>query len=97
MPVAAWVRWAVVGLGLSLACGLVAPRVAAAAEAPTIYHKYRSFRIPFVIDEAERAKLREVQLWLSEDSGFTWHPVGRTTPDRPAFTYRAQRDGEFWC
>jgi hypothetical protein len=96
MPVAAWVRWAVFGLGLSLACGLAAPRVTAAAEAPTIYHRFRSFRIPFVIEEAERAKLREVQLWLSEDSGFTWHPVGRTTADRPAFTYRAQRDGEFW-
>jgi hypothetical protein len=96
MPGAARVRWAVVGLGLSLAWGLAAPRFATAGEAPTIYNKNRSFRIPFHVEEADRPRLREVQLWLSEDSGFTWHPVGRTTPDRPAFTFRAQRDGEFW-
>jgi hypothetical protein len=95
MPGAARVRWTVVGLGVLLAWGLVAPHGASAAEAPTIYNKNRSFRIPFHVEEADRPRLREVQLWVSEDSGFTWNNVGRTTPDR-SFTFRAQRDGEYW-
>ncbi len=62
----------------------------------TIYHKSRSFRIPFNIDPAERARIREVQLWVSDDSGFTWKPKSVTTPDRPSFTFRAARDAEYW-
>lgn len=63
---------------------------------PTLYHKNRSFRIPFNVEPADRPRLKEVQLWVSEDSGFTWKTVSRTTPDRPAFTFRAARDAEFW-
>lgn len=63
---------------------------------PAIYHKSRSFRIPFNVEPADRPRLKEVQLWVSEDSGFTWKTVSRTTPDRPSFTFRAARDAEFW-
>jgi hypothetical protein len=97
-----------VGLGLALALGGLAPAwltmpVARAAppagrspKAPTIYHKSRSFRIPFNVDPADRPRLSEVELWVSDDSGFSWKPVSRTTPDRPAFTFRAPRDAEYW-
>ncbi len=67
-----------------------APRV------PTIYHKNRSFRIPFNVEKADRSRLKEVQLWVSEDTGYSWKPVSVTTPDRPAFSFRAARDAEFW-
>jgi len=94
------VRLAIVGLGMALACGLAAPDAAAfpgaASQAPTIYHKNRTFRIPFHVDESDRPRLREVQLWVSEDSGFSWKPAGRTTPDRPSFIFRAERDAEYW-
>jgi hypothetical protein len=60
------------------------------------YTNKRSFRIPFDIDKDGRAKIKEVQLWSTEDSGNHWKPVSRTTPDRPSFTFRAARDGEFW-
>ena len=63
---------------------------------PTIFHKSRSFRIPFNVDASERPRLNEVQLWVSDDSGFSWKTVSRTTPDRPAFTFRASKDAEFW-
>jgi hypothetical protein len=76
------------------------PRSVAAAErstkAPTIYHKNRSFRIPFNVDPADRPRLSEVQLWVSDDSGFTWKPNSRTNVDRPSFTFRASRDAEYW-
>jgi hypothetical protein len=96
------VRLATFGLGLGLALGFVAPAAPAAppsaprATRPTIYHKSRSFRIPFNVDPADRPRLREVQLWVSDDSGFTWKTVSRTTPDRPSFTFRAARDAEYW-
>ena len=63
---------------------------------PTLYHKSRSFRIPFNVERADRPRLKEVQLWVSEDSGYSWKPVSVTTPDRPAFNFRASRDAEYW-
>ncbi|MCA1657460.1 MAG: hypothetical protein LC713_07115, partial [Actinobacteria bacterium] len=99
-------------IGRGLALGLVlaalapgsAPTPARAAPAPaarsprvpTIYHKSRSFRIPFNVEKVDRPRLKEVQLWVSEDTGYSWKPVSVTTPDRPAFTFRAARDGEYW-
>jgi hypothetical protein len=63
---------------------------------PTLFSKNRSFRIPFNIDPSDRTKLREVQLWVSEDLGYHWDPKSRTSIDRPFFPFRAARDGEFW-
>ena len=51
-----------------------------AGKVPLIYQKKRSFRIPFHIDEQGQARMKEVQLWVSEDSGFHWEPRSRTTP-----------------
>ncbi len=63
---------------------------------PTLYHKSRSFRIPFNVEPADRPRLKEVQLWVSEDSGFGWKLASRTTPDRPSLTFRSTRDAEYW-
>ncbi|MGZ5949908.1 MAG: hypothetical protein ACXWO1_07200 [Isosphaeraceae bacterium] len=63
---------------------------------PLIYQKKRSFRIPFHIDAEGRARLKEIQLWVSEDSGFHWEPKSKTTPDLGKFTFRTSHDGEFW-
>lgn len=92
------------GLALALALAVVAPGPTATSAAPasrspkatTVYHKSRNFRIPFNIDPADRPRLKEVQLWVSEDSGSHWEPRSRTTPDRPSFTFRSARDGEYW-
>ena len=66
------------------------------SRAPTIVHKSRNFRIPFNIEPEDRPLLREVQLWSSEDQGYHWKRSSVTTPERPAFTFRASRDGEYW-
>lgn len=71
----------------------------AGAEAPRIkpiYHKDRSFGIPFEIDEPRRRQLKEVQLWVSDDSGFNWSAASKTSPEQGKFTFRARRDGEYW-
>ncbi len=97
-------RVLVLSLGLALGFGTAAPFAAAAPDSSEgrtpqpkrLYHKSRSFRIPLTIDPAERARLQEVQLFVSDDSGYTWHPRSRTTPDRPYFTFKGTRDGEYW-
>jgi hypothetical protein len=61
-----------------------------------IYQNKRSFRIPFQVDDQGRARLKEIQLWVSEDSGFHWEPRSRTTPDLGKFTFRTAHDGEYW-
>jgi hypothetical protein len=94
--------WAAIGLGLALACASRAPAQApsgaqqSGARAALLYHKSRSFRIPFHVEDADRPRLKEVQLWVSEDAGYTWRPASRTTPDRPAFTFRTDHDAEYW-
>ena len=88
-----------VAAGLMLVTGAVGAEPAArsaSAKIPVIYQKKRSFRIPFHIDEQGRARLKEVQLWVSEDSGFHWEPRSRTTPDLGKFTFRTAHDGEYW-
>ncbi len=68
---------------------------ATADRKPLIYHRSRNFRIPFHVDATGPA-LKEVQLFVSEDSGYKWTPASRTTPDRPVFSFRSSHDGEYW-
>ena len=89
-------RLANLGLGLTLALGLPAPAPAAVPPAPTVPSKQRAFRIPFNIDPVDRPRYKKVQLWVSSDGGGRWAQVDTTTPDRPSFTFKAPRDGEFW-
>ena len=64
-----------------------APARSAAARVAPIYHKDRSFGIPFNINEQGRRHLKEVQLYVSDDSGFHWNAASRTTPDQGKFTF----------
>ncbi|MDR3637061.1 MAG: hypothetical protein P4L84_24875, partial [Isosphaeraceae bacterium] len=88
------------GLAAWLALGLVAPAASAPGTQGTrsaiIYHKSRGFRIPVNILPADRNRIQQLQLAVSEDRGETWKHYGDTKPDRPSFTFRSTRDGEFW-
>src|SRR5437762_8290748 len=96
------VRLAIVGLGSALGLGVETrapadtPAPPRSSKAPLVYQKARSFRVPFHFDPAERARRRELQLWVSGDTGRTWSQQAATTPDHPAFTFRCERDGEYW-
>jgi hypothetical protein len=102
--IAARTRRRGVGPGFVLAFGLLVAanaRHATAGDPPqnaaVIYHNSRSFRIPFNINPAEKRRIKEVLLIVSENRGLTWKPVeGRTTPDRGVLGYRAPSDGEYW-
>jgi hypothetical protein len=78
-------------------------RAEAADESPqadrkvrTIYHKGRNFRIPFNFKPADRARIKELHLLVSEDQGYHWRAISTTYPDNPTFTFRSSHDGEYW-
>jgi hypothetical protein len=61
-----------------------------------IHTNLRSGSIPSKISPDRRADIREMQLYMSADQGKSWAPIDRITPDKGAFTYALQADGEFW-
>jgi hypothetical protein len=54
-----------------------------------------SFNIPFTVD-LSRGTPREVQLFVSQDAGKTWHFYSRQVPTGKSFPFRAAGDGDFW-
>jgi hypothetical protein len=54
-----------------------------------------TFNIPFFVD-LSRGTPREVQLFVSQDAGQTWHFYGRQVPTAKNFPFRASGDGDFW-
>ena len=87
------------GLAIALILGLGTLSASAqqgSSRVLAVYHKTKNFRIPFNVVPADRQKLKEIQLWSSDDSGFSWKLVSRTTPERRVFNFRAPRDGEYW-
>ncbi|MDB5352259.1 MAG: hypothetical protein JWN86_3506 [Planctomycetota bacterium] len=98
-------RTMVVGLGLALVCGLVAPSPSRAfppqaspppVRAKVLWSKERSFRIPVTVPTKNRNLVRTLILFVSDDAGNVWKKYGTTTPDKPQFAFRAPRDGEYW-
>lgn len=80
-----------VALGVLLGSG---PTRAQDAGGDVNYSRYSTFRIPFQADLASRPK--QIQLYVSQDKGQTWHPVITVTPDKRFFDYQAPRDGLYW-
>jgi hypothetical protein len=61
----------------------------------TSYTKQTYFRIPFNTDPSER-RLKQVQLYYSNDQGQSWHPYNSVTPDQRFFDFQASGDGTYW-
>jgi hypothetical protein len=81
---------------LGLAPSLAAQEAPAAGEMPVIYQKHRSFRIPFNLSAAQKSRIDQVILLVSQDNGDSWKPVSKTDVTHPAFAFRTDHDGEYW-
>lgn len=102
-PRRVWEQLATLGLGVVLALELAPPLAAAPPSQPrarrvsTVFSKHRNFKIPFNIDEEDKGRLRDVELWVSEDNGVKWERKSRQSLDQPpSFPFRSAHDGEFW-
>ena len=95
-------RWTVKALGLSLLAGamvLGSPTLAqgpSPAKLPKVtYTKNTTFHLPVQMDEATRAGLREVCLYVKAGSA-DWVRQETGLPSMSHFSYKVPRDGEYW-
>ncbi len=58
------------------------------------YSRFNVFRIPFQAETGGRFK--QIQLYVSQDQGKSWHPVITVTPEQRYFDFRAPQDGLYW-
>ena len=79
------------GLGIALA----APVTSLPEPIPT---RQTFFSIPFTVPPPTDASLApvEVRLYVSADAGASWSLAAKVEPKQKSFSYRAQRDGEYW-
>lgn len=60
------------------------------------YVRKNRFGIPFDVDPQDRARLKEVQLYLSDDQGRSWRIHRVASPADREFPFQAERDGQYW-
>src|SRR5690349_14831741 len=53
------------------------------------------FRLPFSLPDSERAKLREVQLYVKTATE-PWVCKETVSAQQASFSYRAAQDGDYW-
>lgn len=81
--------------GLTLG-GLTARAQTSSGTAPgKMFTNKQQFRLPFNLDDRERQRLREIQLFVKYN-GDGWTCKETALPTQKAFTFRAPQDGEYW-
>jgi hypothetical protein len=58
-----------------------------------LYARQRQISIPFDPDPAEAHRLKQLQLYYSNDLGKTWHLGATAAPDQKKFNFLAEGDG----
>lgn len=84
--------------GCAIGAFAQAPSPPSPAGPQPVFSRERSFRIPYRVDPAVQARIKEVQLAVSTDRGSTWRQcaTGPAPKDEEFFTFTAQGDGEHW-
>lgn len=86
---------------LALLAGLTLGGLTARAQGPggmapaKMFTNKQQFRLPFNLDDRERQRLREIQLFVRYN-GEAWACKETAAPTMKAFTFRAAQDGEYW-
>src|SRR5262249_3498564 len=63
----------------------------------TVYINRTAFKIPLKkIEERDRARLKEVQLYVRQGASGKWDMVAHAPPTQTEFIYQAPGDGEYW-
>jgi hypothetical protein len=85
----------VLAMALLLRPGVGAVLPVHGQDADVIYCRRPVFRIPFQIEPGEQGRVREVQLYISEDQR-TWRFHSAVSPAERHFQFTSQRDGMYW-
>jgi hypothetical protein len=63
----------------------------------TVYINRTAFKIPLrKIEERDRARLKEVRLYVRQGASGSWEKVAHAPPTQSEFIYQAPGDGEYW-
>lgn len=85
--------------GLVMVCSvwaLAAPLAPAQMPAVKHYTAQTGLAIPVRIDDAKRAQLRALQLYVRNGPGQAWVCAESAAPSLKQFKFRAPHDGEYW-
>lgn len=63
---------------------------------PVDYARKRAFFIPFSISSEDQTRIREVQLYVSDNQGRSWRLHSSVGPRESRFSFQAERDGDYW-
>ena len=72
------------------------PNPASGAESAVLRVPARQMDIPFRLDEARRAEVRELSLYVSRDEGRSWTLAATARPDEEKFPFKAPKNGLYW-
>lgn len=72
------------------------PKGAPESDAPTLQTSSRTVRLPLALDPVQVAKLKEFQLYASDDEGQTWKLAAVVGSEADSVTFEAPRAGTYW-
>lgn len=61
-----------------------------------IFTNKTAFKLPLQVDEKERSRIKEVQLWVKEGASGTWGLKETVPATKKEFVFRTQQEGEYW-
>ncbi len=82
------------GLAAMLCCVLF--QLPLCAQSDASYCNKLKFSLPFQIDPQDVSKLKEAQLYESNDGRANWRLVARIGPNETGFPLQVPREGEYW-
>jgi hypothetical protein len=68
----------------------------AAAPVRKIYTNRTAFKLPLQVEESERSRLQEIQLFVKNGPSGVWTLKDKVPPTQREFVIRGLQDGEYW-
>jgi hypothetical protein len=89
-----------IGIALLSVTALVTGRVLGQSPVPPgprkVYTNRTAFKLPLRVEEKDRPRLQQVQLYVRNGSMGTWTLKESVPPTQTEFIYRVTQDGEYW-
>lgn len=89
-------RWIRDGLLVALGLNLTGQMALGQANPPKSFLNKGTIHLPIQIDDRERPRIQEVQLYVKDGPNAPWVMKEKVPATQTFFTYRTPQDGEYW-